>query len=312
VGLDFSVASLARIDQFLDEMREHLKPQYGEFISRLPNANLVWLLATYLGRTVAQLKNCSLKWVDFDAAARLIEGLPQRFETTLNCLLVNRISHPIMAINERLFGDPGQGSCKRYVETMLALEIPALVSLRRTDVAPEPKAGGLLRRLTSRDKMVWRLPIQQAGFLAAHGAFMCEGGLPVPLTLLQPQAGGKYLLVDLSMYDGEGLQRGLDRLEGNPEKLPYQAFMYEGYANLPRGRRDAIVVDLRCYTKPTLALTIAVPFLPSESSKGFKLLSPTLVDCSEPSLAAEVAVAFYEGVDSNNAFKWDKHLDDSQ
>ena len=314
VGFDFSMASLGQIDSFLDDMRAGLKPQYGEFISRLQNANLVWMLATYLGRTAAQLKNCSLMWIDFQTAASLSKALSKKFETTFNCLLGDYMSHPMMVINERLFGDPKRASCKQYAETILALDIPLLVSLRRGAVPPSPKNEGFLARLRPQQKMVWQLPIRQAGFLAAYGAFMCEGGLATPMTLLQPHAGGKHLMVDLSMYGNpaEAHQRGLDQLEGNPEKLPYQAFMYEGYANLPHARLDAIVVDLRCYTKPALALTVAVPFLPAGSNKGLKLYSPKLVYCSEAlSLAPEIAIAFYEGVDSNKAFKWHSYLDES-
>jgi hypothetical protein len=313
LGLDGSLESLTRVDEFLVHIRTQAGLDYGQFIGRLNTANFIWLLSTYLARTTAQLARCSLKWLDFNAARAFDEGLKNKFETTYSCVMGDRLLHPILEINEILFGSQAKGSCRRFAEAVLASDVPRLISLHRDAVVPEKKKPGFLGKLTSPQEMVWQMPVRQAGFLAAHGAFMlAEGGIMSPV-LLQPEVGTqKHVLIDFLMYgDGDAAnERGQGALAQNPTNLPYQAFLYEGWANLPEGRRDAIVIDLRCYTKPKLALTIVVPFSPASSATGFKVHSPTLTGCSAPeSLAPEIAIAFYEGVDGNNAFKWNEYFE---
>ncbi|APV48615.1 hypothetical protein BWI17_02295 [Betaproteobacteria bacterium GR16-43] len=298
--LDGSLDSLERVDGLLMAVR-NTNPDYGPFISRLNTANFVWLLATYLARTTAQLTSCSLKWLDFNAARAFDPGMKQKFETTYCCVLGDRLYFPILEINEILFGSQGNGSCRRFAERVVASDVPRLITLRRGPVASR----------TSPQE--WQLPIRQAGFMAAHGAFMvAEGGLLSPV-LLQPQPGTeKHVLVDFMMYgDGNAAnERGQSVLEENPDNLPYQVFLYEGWANLPEGRLDAIVVDLRAYKKPKFTMTVVVPFSPAKSEKGFKVHSPRLSDCSAAgSLAPEIAIAFFEGIDSNNALKWNDHFE---
>jgi ABC-type amino acid transport substrate-binding protein len=66
-------------------------------------------------------------------------------------------------------------------------------------------------------------------------------------TLLEPGGGGKTTLVNYMFESLQGgVEQGQQALADNPKKAPYLVFATDAYSNLPSGRIDAVVQDLRC------------------------------------------------------------------
>ncbi|GAB6140591.1 hypothetical protein JCM14076_13200 [Methylosoma difficile] len=324
VGLDFSLDSLKRVDAMLREVRALIAQQdtsYEEFVNYQKTANFILLLASYLGSTTAQAANCSLKWLNHQQTQAMYgDDIGFNFESIHNCALGERIYFPIATLTDVLFAPKPESSCSLFAEKVLASGLPKVVSIYRA-AARQPAVAGQNSIAALRQNFQGKIAlfvegINQAGFLAAYGAYMIAEGANLPPTLLQPQGGGQKTLVDLSFYGSldEANQRGHASLAHNPENAPYLAYMYDGYVNLPKARMDAIVVDLRCYPGSQLSLTIAVPYRPASSPKGFALYSPKLInsDAAER-LFPDIFAEFYKGIDSfkNNTFAWDKYLDES-
>ena len=64
--LDYSWASLGRIDAFLDELRRAARPAYPAFLTTRPNVNLLYLLAFYVGEVRARRTGVPSEWMNWD------------------------------------------------------------------------------------------------------------------------------------------------------------------------------------------------------------------------------------------------------
>jgi hypothetical protein len=160
---------------------------------------------------------------------------------------------------------------------------------------------------------------------------------PVPI-LLEPQGDGQKTLVDFSTFGHTSLQDaiedGMGRLQANQNGAAWQAMYYDGFVNLPGGRRDALVVELRVYdraksgaagksllgglfkgkqatepAKTSLRLTMALPYRPVADPQGFANFSPRLVDCSFQGDQQPVLLdMFYRGIYTAKHFQWEERL----
>jgi len=106
VDLDYSLASLGRIDAFLDALREQRPPPEAQFVGHPGQANLLRLLAWYAGELMGRAAGMPARWGELagevpstlfreSAACRFGGGSAARFR-------------PLQLICARLFG-PGGG-----------------------------------------------------------------------------------------------------------------------------------------------------------------------------------------------------------
>lgn len=308
IRLDFSMESLIQIDELLRTIRAREALVYPEYIRAARTANLSRLLAVYMTRTAAVRAQCSLKWIEYAQAKEMGMDFELQFETTFLAAMGDQTLFPLLAVHELLFSEKPTLSCTLFAKKVLELKLPQIVTLRRGMSVPEKKASGLFGKLKAAPEMVWKKEIGQAAFMAGYGAFMALGGSEVPPTVLIPGADGKGVMVDLSFFgDGEAISQRADELmQTNPENVAYQVHLYEGYANLPRGRMDALLMHLVCYQRPTLSLLIGVPY--TLASAGFSLHAPVIIqNTADPSLNAEIAAVFFAGLDSHKSINWREH-----
>lgn len=66
--LDYSWASLHRLDHFLDALRKQLKPDYDEFLKKQEQVNLLLLIAFYVGELRARVSGKPIAWLSYDEA----------------------------------------------------------------------------------------------------------------------------------------------------------------------------------------------------------------------------------------------------
>ncbi len=325
IRFDHSLASLTQIDEVLAALRATMKLDYGAFLERQPAVNFVVALNFYLGATIARVGHFAIKWIDHAQAAQYISDLPTRMETDVGCVLGDLVLFPASVVTEMLFDPSPQRTCSGFaaatIERLAAAGQRLPDPLVRPAGEPDPAVtGGLQDALGG------------AGFLGAWGmAEIASGAALVPVALL-PE-GAQRTLLDFSTFGHahaqDAIQDGMSRLRFNPTGAPWQALCYDGYVNLPTGRRDALVVELRLYEPPVAAssllvgdaagggqpvpteaktaleLTMALPYRPPGHPLGFANFAPRMVGCSYrgPELAGMLD-AFYRGIYSAQHFAW--------
>ena len=105
-----------------------------------------------------------------------------------------------------------------------------------------------------------------------------DGGVVLP-TRLSSTAPTTWvaLMTGLPGEDAnEALKRGARSLEENPDSATWQVLAYDGFADLKRGRFDAVIVILHTYGKSPLKMKIAFPYRPAKGNRAFAILDPTL------------------------------------
>jgi len=87
--LDYSVASLSRIDAFLDALRITYKPARDAFLDHPENQNLLYFLAFYVGEVVGRALGAPPLWLSYEDATKIAPDHDQMFsacfETSVCC-----------------------------------------------------------------------------------------------------------------------------------------------------------------------------------------------------------------------------------
>jgi hypothetical protein len=322
IRFDYSRHSLQCIDAMLFALRSNLKIDYGSFLTRQPAVNFVVALNFYLGTTVARLGNFPLQWIDHARAREFLPDLPARLETEIGCIVADGIYFPANVVTEILFGANQERCCTSFADGIV--EPWSKDAQRVTEPLARPEGDPAPMAVPA----AWKEALDAAGALAAWGiAAVASGAAASPVAML-PSPDGERLLLDFSTfghaYMEAAVQDGLKRLQRNPDGVPWQALYYDGFVNLPAGRRDALVVELRVYepeqksllalfkgrppARASLLLAMAIPYRSANSAGRFASHAPRMVECSYagPELPAMLD-AFYRGIYSAGRFQWDRH-----
>lgn len=308
IDFDYTLASLDRIDRMLASIRKSMKLTYADFLSKQPAADFVVALTYYIGTTIARVGNFSLKWIDRAQARQFEPDLPQQFDFDLGCILGDRIVFPANIVNEALFAPRVERGCGGYARALI--EQLTADGQRLPDALKRPAAADAASPTLPQP---WREALEGAGFLGAWVmATMPDAGAFTPV-MLRPGPNGMHEIVDVGSFSSsleETLSDARSTLESNPKGLPYQALAYDGMINLPAGRRDAVVVELRHHaSRPPLALTMTLPYRARNDPEGFANYSPRPMACSHT--GAELPAihdAFYRGLYKMHGFDWDARL----
>ena len=310
--LDHSLASLERLDQLLRSLRSELKPAYTESVNKPDTQNFLRLVAFYIGMTVARAGKLSVKWLTFAEAKKAVPELEFQFETTSVCLLAGRFYFPLGLVTEILIQPGPQRTLRGWANEVLKTAPPPLQSILQSS-AQYP--------LTTPMDAQWALAIRKAGFMAAWCMFAVEGGAPGKPTVLVPGEGDSATFIDFGFFGTAeaALQGAADRMEVNPEKVPFQIMSSDGYANLHTGRTDALTIELRIYAGGQFAkhggftMKVACPYRHADDAKGFAIYSPKLLECSVDAAMNNIIFKhFYLGIEEFKAadFGWKKYLDE--
>jgi hypothetical protein len=307
IDFDYSLTSLDRIDAMLQTIRQSMKLDYTAFLAKQPGVDFVVALNFYLGTTIARAGNFALKWIDHAQARQYMPDLPQQLDFDLGCLLADRVVFPANIINEALFAPTVERTCGGYARSLIAQLTAA--GQRLPDPLPRPQTASAPSPLPA----PLREALEGAGFLGAWAmATMPDGGSFAPL-MLNPSADGRNAVVDvgsLAANAADAVASAHARLDNNADNLPWQALAYDGLINLPTGRRDAVVVELRHFaSRPPFRLTMLLPYRARRERDGFANFSPRAMACSSsgPELPA-IHDAFYRGLYTMKGFDWNAHL----
>ena len=287
LNLDYTVASLDRLDQCLTHIRNTYKPVYDAYLDQVDQQNFMMLCAAYLSTTIARVTGMPLKWYEYQEARQQLKqvSLPARYETFVTCMIGEQFHMPLGVITEMLFDPNPTLSCRSSSERFIANAKPILS-------IPESSVLMADYRITLAADQFDALTAM--GKLAAYMLFMIESSSGISPQLLMPNGEN----VVFKAYEGaQGLERGMQDLEQGLEDQPYLVLAYDGYINLATGRLDAITLKFKRYGTTPMQVTISVPYRPAEDKLGFaihrpKLVESTLADSHNPSLFK----AFYSGV----------------
>ncbi|TWO72644.1 hypothetical protein FN976_03685 [Caenimonas sedimenti] len=310
---DFSIGSLERVDDLLRAIRKQAAPEYADFVNRINTQNFLRWTAYYAGSTIAHSCGLTLRWLSFDELKTQFPELEPQFETAFGCVIDDKIYFPLGIATELLFGEKPQRNFRGLAGQIQQKASPPMVSIRRLHASDEAPAN---------ISAILEKGVNQAGFLAAHGMFMMEGGASLAPTVLVPGADGTATFVDFSFHgDQESILAAADeRMQANPDNAIFQVLAYDGYANLPTGRTDALLLALHLYGGGTLSgreslvLRFACPYRPASHPEGMRIYSPKLMQYPVPKEALPALLrSFYLGVlrYKSNTFSWMKLLDES-
>lgn len=283
--LDYSPASLQRVNLLLDEIRARLSPQRDAFLAMPGARNFCALLAYYLVAYVARRSGARFDWHDgasaqqaLGSAARLPHDPVSRIVAVAGDAGVALL--PLGWIEDKLFGCGAAPDCSDYLAEAAA-------------------------QLDHAGPFVWAAGARCAGVLASRALYQLSWGEDFAPTLLLPDADGRCThFVPLVADGAEGLRRqGRDALADAAQRHPYAAFAHQARVTLPSGRTsEAVLVALRCHGDAPLALTIAFPFRSANDPRGFAILD---AECFEgevdPAAQALLSQALDAGVQD---FAW--------
>lgn len=162
-GLDFSLASLQRIDDLIDKIRGKNSPHETSFLSHDRNQNFLFFIAFYCGELVGRARQQTPVWYSYpdflDAFPQMQGKIPQAFA---NYLIVRSLKNehypkdtvwfPLTAVYERLFYPEKNKSIYTTIRALLGANVddqhcftdlkPYGLPLNMpTEIAKYPQAG---------------------------------------------------------------------------------------------------------------------------------------------------------------------------
>lgn len=310
---DFLLDSLDVVDDLLSAIKQQTRPDYAQWMRDPALCNFLYLMGTYLGATTALSANCFVKWLGYEQTKAMHPATPHTFGTSFNAMFGGgTLMHPVGKVCDLLFADDNKINCRGFAESvMMDKETPRMIHLHPNMQSAQQNAGGFFSKFKSNPTFdpKWVEPFREAGFLAAFAASGLVSNSPFSPQLLQgAKPDRKKVIVDFSFFDNweKANKAASDYMEGNAEKVPFQVYIFDGYANLPLERLDAMYIDIRHYDSPKMSCLMIVPYLQESSTKGFKVYCPKLCNSTIPEeQASNAANAFFAGARNFVGLNWD-------
>jgi TPR repeat protein len=261
--LDFSEGSLERIDLLLDAIRERTKPAREGIVETARGRNFCAVLAYYLMAFVGRQTGATIDWHDLESARAALPAGTQLPEGSISRLVALAPDQgaallPIAWIEDKLFGDGHAPNAAEYV-------------------------AGVVAHLERDAPVVWWTAGHAMGVLVSYMMAALASEAPLAPTRLVPNEEGSLTFV--SMIDERGkaaVDRGRAALDDNAADLPWQVFAYDAHVTLPKGRTEAIVLEVRTYGDTPLDIVAAFPYRRATALHPFAILDPTLSRSNEP------------------------------
>jgi hypothetical protein len=307
LNLDYSPESLARLDQFLVELRHRIKPSYNDIVENPQLQQLVIFLGMYLATTIARVTQQSIKWYDYEAAKAHLgdKNYPETIGTLMTCMLGKGYHHlPIELICVILYEHDSTESCVERLNFYCKHADP-LIPISRSSLQVVVKAH-------NETEQAWFNALSAAGIAAARAIFMNDRGssLQPTLTVFDPEDNAMRFVVMMDM----STDSAVEEMKHNPRNVPFKVLAYDSYANLPTGRMDAITLQAQSYGEFPATWIIVIPYRPALHPEGYAFYPPLIVSSS---VGAEhnpmLMHAFYSGVDGMKLpdDPWNHYLQES-
>ena len=288
--LDYTPASLERVNLLLEEIKARLAPRREPFLERPGGHNFCALLAFYLVAYIARQTGARIAWHDDNPnTVYPVQQAPgARAPATRDAAL------PTVAIAE----DAG-----------VALLPFGWIEARLFGAAPAPTCADYVAdcaaQLDHAGPIAWVTAARCLGMLASYAMYtVSEGGHLMP-TVLQPGFDGArphFEAITAGIDDGAPVP-GSAAFADTGEGARVAALAREARVTLPDGHdSEAIVIELRCHGAAPLAVTVAFPFRAASDPRGFAIFGAQIL---EGTIADSAQALFGQATDAGvREFEW--------
>ncbi|MGM9480172.1 hypothetical protein ACS5PN_03165 [Roseateles sp. NT4] len=294
--LDFSDASLDRIDHLLASVRGRAKPSADTLRNTEQGRNFCALIAYYLGEFIHRRTGATLNWHDRESATAVLPPGPALPDAP-HMRLVAVVPEQAQVL-------------------MLLGWIEACALETRTQSTASALVARFCEVLTQNGPALWKAGLYAVGRMAAWQMTMAyDDGVVVPSMMSSTRPD---IWVTLGMGEGidEYLAMGARKLEDNPEGAAWQVLSYDGHGEFQGQRRDAIMVVLQTYEPAPLKLKIAFPYRQAADGREFTILTPTLLTAStDRDAILNLSAAIDKGTQAvrwPGGLSWNQFLEDAE
>ncbi len=303
--LDFSLKSLGRLDQLLNQIHQQRQPKADEFLRVPANQEFVFLLGFYVGMLVAKQSYAPIKWLNYDELSKLYpdagKDYPPCFATTFTCLIGrDRLFVPLAGVVERLFNPVPERTVRNTSERYI-IPPPANLTFRKPAIIPANDS--------------FAATMQVAGFLSAQMMWNVAEGDPIIPTTCTHFADGKDNVKTLMMETFEAaLAAGRADMDKNPDGGVSMILVFDAMLKLADGPSSAMIIEVRSYPPQAKKMIMALPYKQKVSPTGFAVHQIKIIEASFSEQEFDGLLDhFFLGVQSNSigAQVWAKSLDES-
>lgn len=296
--LDFSQASLERVDLLLKAIRERAKPVHDEFVADPAGRNFCALLAYYLMTVLARRTGAQIDWYDTASAREAVSEWASITDGPFTRIVASAPDQgllflPLVWVHDHLFGlGLGQvSSAAGYLD-------------------------GVTAELEADCPMAWWRAAREAGIAAASlMAGVARGDRPLPMLAWQHARGPRHAVT--LAYDGaDAVAHGVAALGHNRENAAWKTFAHDAFLGHAGARADAISVTACAYGPAPMLLKLAFRYRPSATGRPFAILEPLAFEFDiSPEQVALLHTAIRKGilsVDWPFAKSWDEYCEGRQ
>jgi hypothetical protein len=121
--LDYTLESLDRVERLLNQIRLRYSPQRENWKSRPSAGNFCLLLAFYMGTVISRQTKIPIQWCTREQAASSMPAdmpIPEADWSRVVGIIGTSACVPLGLIEDKLFNDPGDMTCREYVERLVS------------------------------------------------------------------------------------------------------------------------------------------------------------------------------------------------
>lgn len=269
VHFDYSRASLVQIDHALSAIDQDFSFKQEDYLSFVQDPSrqaFCYLLGFYIGVTSSRLANIPVRWVSYE---QMYESLGDEFSECLEhsfvLLLEDGYRTPLLVVTNRLFG-----LAEHFPTTAIAF-----ADMLQTQHSGQIEVRPYLPKATLDTQVPphWLTAMQAAGAVVAAMLSQVSQGQPIFPYIYQARIDDELSAINLSQrpsLQGAQMDALIDSLYQtlyhNPQAAAVIVGCFESYVNLPMGRTDGIVIEVRAYDHPTLQLQLILPYRTANDS----------------------------------------------
>lgn len=263
IDFDYSYRSLGQIDKCLTLIKNQESvslDNYSEFINQPENQKFIYFLGCYIGMTAARLANTGPKWLNYKQIQELSNNPELPFCLENNQVMMfdgGYVRKPLLVVTNRLFGllEDYPTTAQEFADRVIEENSSSLKSypLSVSSTKPLPQD--------------WQAAMNLAGILAAWNmVHLSNGTKSGAMSVIYDEPSKKVIFEKFLDIDIDTLLQRLDRpkLDQN-----FDFLSYDMYANMPTGRTDGIMIEIRVYSEPKLNLSLILPYRNLNTLYGF-------------------------------------------